>query len=90
MNEPFGTGMLGSQTLNQCAFHQLCNSKICFHLSSMNEVVCFVLFCSYEIHLTGMMLQIVFLVGLWKALNEEGCMAWFHDVWTCSAKVLEY
>jgi hypothetical protein len=32
---------------------------------------------------------------LWKALNEEGCMGLFHDVWTCGAKacgakVLEY
>jgi hypothetical protein len=27
---------------------------------------------------------------LWKALDEEGCMGVFHDVWTCSAKVLEY
>jgi len=38
------------------------------------------------------MLQIVFLVSLWKALDEEGCMGLvlFHDVWTCGAKVLEY
>jgi hypothetical protein len=30
---------------------------------------------------------------LWKALNEEGwrgAWAWFHGVWTCNAKVLEY
>jgi hypothetical protein len=28
---------------------------------------------------------------LWKALDEEGgAWAWFHDIWTCSAKVLEY
>ncbi len=28
---------------------------------------------------------------LWKALDEEVCAwAWFHVVWTCGAKVLEY
>jgi hypothetical protein len=26
---------------------------------------------------------------LWKVFNEEGSMGlWFHDVWTCGAKVL--
>ncbi len=28
--------------------------------------------------------------SLWKALEEGGASAWFHDVWTCDAKVLEY
>jgi hypothetical protein len=29
--------------------------------------------------------------SLWKALDEARCMGfWFHDVWTCGAKVLEY
>jgi hypothetical protein len=28
---------------------------------------------------------------LWKALDKErGAWAWFPDIWTCSAKVLEY
>jgi hypothetical protein len=27
---------------------------------------------------------------LWKALTRRGAWAWFHDVWNCSAKVLEY
>jgi hypothetical protein len=27
---------------------------------------------------------------LWKALDERVAWAWFHDVWTCGAKVLEY
>jgi hypothetical protein len=27
---------------------------------------------------------------LWKALDERGAWAWFHDIWTCSAEVLEY
>jgi hypothetical protein len=43
------------------------------------------LFCSYEIHRTGM-LQNVFLISLgssWQGVQ-------FHDVWTCGAKVLEY
>ncbi len=26
---------------------------------------------------------------LWKALDKKGAWAWFHDVWTCGAKVLE-
>jgi len=51
---------------------------------------CFVLYCSNEIHWTGM-LQIVFLVSLGKlSTTRRGAWAWFHDVWTCSAKVLEY
>jgi hypothetical protein len=39
----------------------------------------------------GWMLQTVSWC-LRKALEEEeeGCWAWFHDVWTCGAKVLEY
>jgi hypothetical protein len=55
----------------------------------------FVLFCSYEIHWTGM-LQIVFLVSLESSAAGRGGVgpwAWFHDgleFWTCSAKVLEY
>ncbi len=44
------------------------------------------LFCSYEIHQTGM-LQVMFLVSLKR---RRGALAWFHEVWTCGAKVLEY
>jgi hypothetical protein len=38
------------------------------------------------------MLQIVFLVSLEKLSRRRrrGAWAWFHDVWTCGAKVLEY
>jgi hypothetical protein len=25
-----------------------------------------------------------------KLLTRRGAQAWFHDVWTCGAKVLEY
>jgi hypothetical protein len=53
------------------------------------KVVCFILFCSYEIHQTGM-LQIVFLVSLESSDSGEVHGLWFHDVWTCGAKVLEY
>ncbi len=52
------------------------------------KLVCFVLFCSYEIHRTRM-LQMVSLCR-WKASMRRGAWAWSHDVWTCSAKVLEY
>jgi len=55
---------------------------------SMKQGSLFVLFCTYEIHRTGM-LQIGFLVSL-ESSTRRGAWAWFHDVWTCSAKVLEY
>jgi hypothetical protein len=45
------------------------------------------LFCSYEIHRTRM------LHGVFKKPStRRGAWAWFHDVWTCGAKVqvLEY
>jgi hypothetical protein len=35
-------------------------------------------FFSYEIHWTG------------KLLTRRCAWAWFHDIWTCSAEVLEY
>jgi hypothetical protein len=47
------------------------------------------LFCSYEIQRTGM-LQIVLLVSWESCRWGRGAWAWFHDVWTCGAKVLEY
>jgi hypothetical protein len=50
------------------------------------------LFCSYEIHQTGM-LQIASdrVLGVFGKLSTGRCAwAWFHDVWTCGAKVLEY
>jgi len=46
------------------------------------------LFYSYEIHGTGM-LQIVFSVSLESSQGGVHGL-WFRDVWTCSAKVLEY
>jgi hypothetical protein len=51
---------------------------------SMGEGSLFVLFCTYEIHQTEM-LQIAF-----KLSRRRGALAWFHAIWTCSAKVLEY
>ncbi len=53
------------------------------------NVVCFVLFRSYEFHRTRM-LQIVFLVSFKSSQRGGGAWAWFHGVWTCDAKVLEY
>ncbi len=49
------------------------------------------LFCRYEIHQTRM-LQIVFLLVSLESSRREGLhgLGWFHDVWTCGAKVLEY
>ncbi len=60
------------------------------HLSMKEgSLFCFVLFCRYEIHWTGM-LQIMFWC-LWKALNEEGCMGlvpWHLDLWCKSLWIL--
>jgi hypothetical protein len=36
------------------------------------------------------MLQITLLVSFGKLSRRRGAWAWFHDVWTCGAKVLEY
>jgi hypothetical protein len=36
------------------------------------------------------MLQIMVLGVFGKLLTRRGAGAWFQDVWTCSAKVLEY
>jgi hypothetical protein len=43
------------------------------------KVVCFALYCSYEIHQTGM-LQIVFLVSLESSWRGGGAWAWFYDI----------
>jgi hypothetical protein len=49
----------------------------------------FVLFCSYEIHWTGMF-QIVFLMSFESSRPGGVHGLWFHDVWSCDAKVPEY
>jgi hypothetical protein len=58
--------------------------SITFGKVRLSSLFCFVLFCSYE------MLQIVFLVSLesswWGGMHG----LWFHDIWTCGAKVFEY
>jgi hypothetical protein len=53
------------------------------------KIVCFVLYCIVVMRSTepGCFRRSW---CLWKALDEKGYMAWFHDVWTCGAKVLEY
>jgi hypothetical protein len=53
----------------------------------MKEGSLYVLFSTYEIHQTRM-LQIA--LGLFGKLSRRGASAWFHYVWTCGAKVLEY
>ncbi len=53
------------------------------------KVVCFILFCRYEIHQTRM-LQIMFLMSLESSQRVEVHGLWFHDVWTSNAKVFEY
>ncbi len=68
------------------------NTKPLGPIYEWRKVVCFVLFCSYEIHQTGM-LQIVFLVSLescrWGGV-VQGLGSMMFGVWTCCAKVLEY
>jgi hypothetical protein len=49
------------------------------------------LFCSYEIHQTGIFQIVPGSFGVFGKLStRRGAWAWFHDVWTCGAKVLEY
>jgi hypothetical protein len=36
------------------------------------------------------MLQIMFLGLFGKLSRRRGALAWFHGVWTCDAKVVEY
>jgi hypothetical protein len=58
----------------------------------MKEGRLFILFCfvcTYEIHQTGMLQNCV--LGLFGKLSRRrGASAWFHGVWTCVGKVLEY
>jgi hypothetical protein len=55
----------------------------------MKQGSLFVLFCTNEIHQTGM-LQIVFSVFLESSRGGRGALAWFCGIWTCGAEVLEY
>ncbi len=77
--------------------HPLMFSQICKQIRGVShcglaiylwrKVVCFVLFCDYEIQL-GSSDHVLGAFG--KLLMRRGAWAWFHYVWTCSAKVLEY
>jgi len=68
-------------------FAKKCQSAI---ISLWRKVVCLFCFvCTNEIHWTRM-LQIVFLVSLESSQRGGVHGAWFHDVWSCGAKVLEY
>ncbi len=58
----------------------------------MKEGSLFVLFCTNEIHRTGM-LQIKFFVSLESSQGGGaggGASVWFHDIWTCGVEVFEY
>jgi hypothetical protein len=46
------------------------------------------LFCSYEIKWIGASDHVFDVFG--KLLMSRGARAWFHDISTCGAKVLEY
>jgi hypothetical protein len=75
-------------------FSDLCFFKLFFWntIYLWRMVVCFVLFCFVVMRSTKLECFRSCSWCLLKALNEEGCMglAWFHDVWTCGAKGLEY
>ncbi len=45
------------------------------------------MFCNYEIHQDALN-RVLGVFG--KLLMRMGAWAWFHDVWTCNAKVLKY
>jgi hypothetical protein len=61
------------------------------HKHRSMKIVCFVLFCSYKIQGTRM-LHIVFLMSLESSRQGgvHGLGSMTYDIWTCSAKVLEY
>ncbi len=70
-------------------FWRICVHMCSFYIYLWRKVVCFVLFCSYEIHWTRM-LQIMFLVSLESYQLGGVHRLGSHDAWTCGAKVLEY
>jgi hypothetical protein len=55
-------------------YKHLWRKEVCFVVMRSTKPGCFRL-CSW---------------CLWKLLMRRGALAWFHNVWTCSAKVLEY
>jgi hypothetical protein len=49
------------------------------------------LFCSYDIHRRGIASDhVVSLVSLESSQQGKVHGVWFHDVWTCGAKVPKY
>jgi hypothetical protein len=59
----------------------------CCQMYVWSKVVCFALFCNYEIHQTGVCQMCSWY--LWKALEEEGCISlvsWHLDL--CCKKFL--
>jgi hypothetical protein len=61
--------------------------QICFINLSM-KVAC--LFCLYLWDPLNQDALYCVLGLFWKLLRRRGALAWFHDVWTCAAKALEY
>jgi hypothetical protein len=51
---------------------------------------CFVLFCFVVMKSTGPGCFRSCSWCLWKLSMKKGAWAWFHDIWICSVKVLEY
>jgi hypothetical protein len=53
------------------------------------SLFCFVLFCFVVMRSTeDASIHVLDTFG--KILIKRGAWAWFHDIWTCGAKVLEY
>jgi len=54
------------------------------------RLFCFVLFCFVVMKSTGPGCFRSCSWCLWKLSMKKGAWAWFHDIWICSVKVLEY
>ncbi len=81
-----GCHVIFLQLLVFCNFSKV-TMGFCSHMChlSMKEgsLFCFVLFYSYEIHHASNRV----LDGFRKLSTRKGPWAWFHDAWTCGAKV---
>ncbi len=83
-----GSRHLGSHSSSRCRGY-LWVPK---HIYLWRKVVCLFCFvCTDEIHPTRQDASDCVLGLFGKLLTtSRGASAWFHDVWTCSAKVLKY
>jgi hypothetical protein len=64
-------------------------SRTHLHLSMVQKVICFVLFCNYEIHQTWGNLDCVLSLFGKLLMKKKGALTWFHGFWTCGVKVFE-